>query len=109
MCSNNSFSAVGSSVPHCGRSIDIESAKDVDDSKHADDSHEESPLPFIIKEQIENKCIGNAILEYADKRAPYYPNYPVSSLVQKIYNAWNDFFLNKVILVITLCLYYSFV
>ena len=32
-----------------------------------------SPLPTVIKDQIQDTCIGQAILEYADRKECFYP------------------------------------
>ena len=80
LCSHSSISAVGTTG---SISIDLDPAtEDVasDATKHADNSCEESSLPPLIKEQIHDKFIGNAILEYADKRDSFYPHYPVSNI-----------------------------
>ncbi len=38
-----------------------------------------SPLPTVIKDQIQDTCIGQAILEYADRKECFYPDYPTVS------------------------------
>ena len=38
-------------------------------------------LPSIVKEQLRNRYIGTAILELADRRNPYYPDYNVCSVI----------------------------
>ena len=91
--SHSSISAVGTGSAHCNCSIDLDPGNAADSSRHAD---EESTLPSVIKEQIESKFIGKAILEYAEKRAPFYPQYPVSCLINLIRLCTFKFSLNWV-------------
>ena len=77
LCSHSSISAVGTAG-----SIDPATEDVVSDAAgHADNSCEEFPLPPVIKEQIHDKFIRNAVLEYAAKRDSFYPHCPVSNIV----------------------------
>lgn len=70
----NSSISTGSTSVNCGQQIPTK-------YHSSEESREEtSALPAIIKDQIQS-TVGQSILEYADKKDSFYPDYPPVKLL----------------------------